>query len=178
MTKKLPTKEEIHLFRQTIGKVRDIKNDKVQLSSESKPKPYPKRSLTSIQDAPKDIREADIEMVGMEDTLSFVVDGLPKNVLTKLRQGHFGLDAEIDLHGLNSQEAKTQLLFFIQSCLKDKCRCIHIIHGKGYRSEERFPVLKNNLNFWLRQHKDVQAFCSASPKDGGTGAVYVLLHAS
>jgi len=27
----------------------------------------------------------------------------------------------------------------------------------------------------LRQHKDVQAFCSAPPRDGGTGAVFVLL---
>jgi len=53
---------------------------------------------------------------------------------------------------------------------------VHIIHGKGYRSENSHPVLKNNLNQWLRQHRDVQAFCSASAKDGGAGAVLVLLH--
>jgi DNA-nicking Smr family endonuclease len=39
-------------------------------------------------------------------------------------------------------------------------------------------VLKNNLNSWLRQHKDVQAFCSTPPKDGGTGAIFVLLQLS
>jgi DNA-nicking Smr family endonuclease len=27
----------------------------------------------------------------------------------------------------------------------------------------------------LRQHKDVLAFCSARPVDGGSGALYVLL---
>jgi DNA-nicking Smr family endonuclease len=40
------------------------------------------------------------------------------------------------------------------------------------------PVIKNELNRWLRQHKDVQAFCSASQKDGGTGALFVLLRLS
>jgi DNA-nicking Smr family endonuclease len=55
---------------------------------------------------------------------------------------------------------------------------VHIIHGKGYRSVDSHPVLKNDLNLWLRQHKDVQAFCSAPPKSGGTGAVFVLLRLS
>jgi len=45
----------------------------------------------------------------------------------------------------------------------------------GYRSENNLPVLKNDLNFWLRQHQEVQAFCSATQKDGGAGAVFVLL---
>ena len=31
------------------------------------------------------------------------------------------------------------------------------------------------LDRWLRRHRDVLAFCSARPVDGGTGAVYVLL---
>ena len=54
-------------------------------------------------------------------------------------------------------------------------RCAHIIHGKGYRSGERQPVLKRKVNYWLRLRPDVLAFCSATPRDGGTGAVYVLL---
>jgi len=36
-------------------------------------------------------------------------------------------------------------------------------------------VIKNKVNSWLRQHQDVLAFHSAMPKDGGNGAVYVLL---
>ncbi|MDD1606319.1 MAG: Smr/MutS family endonuclease, partial [Methylococcaceae bacterium] len=54
----------------------------------------------------------------------------------------------------------------------------HIVHGKGHRSPDNYPIIKNNLNVWLRQHKDVQAFCSATPKNGGTGAVVVLLQLS
>jgi DNA-nicking Smr family endonuclease len=39
-------------------------------------------------------------------------------------------------------------------------------------------VIKSLLDGWLRRRKDVLAFCSARPHDGGTGAVYVLLRAS
>jgi DNA-nicking Smr family endonuclease len=96
-------------------------------------------------------------------------------VLKKLRKDKYGLDAEIDLHGLNSNEAKRLLIQFLHDCVTDGCRCVHIVHGKGYRSADNHPVLKNELNIWLRQHNVVQAFCSAPPKDGGAGAVYVLL---
>lgn len=37
------------------------------------------------------------------------------------------------------------------------------------------PVLKQKVNLWLRQRQDVLAFCSALRRDGGTGALYVLL---
>ncbi|MGH8521143.1 MAG: Smr/MutS family protein, partial [Gammaproteobacteria bacterium] len=37
------------------------------------------------------------------------------------------------------------------------------------------PVLKGKLNLWLQRRKDILAFSSARPADGGTGAVYVLL---
>jgi DNA-nicking Smr family endonuclease len=54
-------------------------------------------------------------------------------------------------------------------------RCVRIIHGKGYRSGARGPVLKTAVNLWLRRHMDVMAFTSARTIDGGTGALYVLL---
>ncbi|WP_425411963.1 Smr/MutS family protein [Methylomicrobium agile] len=59
-----------------------------------------------------------------------------------MRKGQFGLDAEIDLHGLTSEEAKRQLLIFLQRAVIDGCRCVLIIHGKGYRSPDNLPVLK------------------------------------
>jgi DNA-nicking Smr family endonuclease len=111
----------------------------------------------------------------MEDGLSFAIEGLRSNVFKRMRQGYFGLDAEMDLHGLTAIRAKQQLLHFLDDCVSNGYRCVHIVHGKGYRSHDRQPVLKNELNLWLRQHHDVQAFCSASQKEGGTGAVLVLL---
>ena len=179
MAKKKLTPEDINLFRQTIGKVHAVKSDKVLLTLDNKPKPYPKKAqAANVEEHLSGTAEFDIEQVGIEDSLSFISPGLQHNVLKKLRKGQFGLDAEIDLHGLNSNEAKRQLLHFLHDNVEEGCRCVHIVHGKGYRSNDNHPILKNNINLWLRQHKDVQAFCSAPPKDGGTGAVFVLLRLS
>ena len=66
------------------------------------------------------------------------------------------------------------MIAFMQECRQFGYRHVIIIHGKGYRSQGR-PVIKPMVNRWLRQDDEVLAFCSARPKDGGTGAVYVLL---
>lgn len=178
MAKKNLTPEYSDLFRQTIGKVRAVKNDNVLLTEDNKPKPYPKTQAVNVEEHLSGGAEFDVEKVGIEDSLSFIAPGLQHNILKKLRKGQFGVDAEIDLHGLSSNAAKQQLLHFLHNSVEDGCRCVHIVHGKGYRSADNHPVLKNNLNLWLRQHQNVQAFCSAPPKDGGTGAVFVLLQLS
>lgn len=175
MPKKTLTSEDSDLFRHTIGNVRSVNNDKVLLNQENKPKPYPRPLSVHGDSHLSNSATSELEKVGIEDSLSFIAPGLQNNVLKKLRRGYFGLNAEIDLHGLTSNEAKRQLLHFLQSCIEGGCRCVRIVHGKGYGSADNHPVLKNNLNLWLRQHKDVQAFCSAPPKDGGTGAVFALL---
>ena len=179
MAKKILTPEDSDLFHQTVGSVQSVKTDKVLFTPTDKPKPYPKPSVINVNGHLIDsVTALPIEKVGIEDSLSFLNTGLQHKVLKKLRNGFFGLDADIDLHGLSSDEAKRQLLNFLHRCVEDGCRCVHIVHGKGHRSPDQHPILKNNINLWLRQHKDVQAFCSASPKDGGTGAVFVLLQLS
>ena len=175
MAKKTLTPEDRDLFRHAIGKVRAVNNDKVLLHKDNKPKPYPRPLVADSESPFTDSAATEFEPVGLEDSLSYTAPGLQNNVLKKLRKGFFGLDAEIDLHGLTSNAAKQQLLHFLHDCVDAGCRCVHIVHGKGYRSADNHPVLKNNLNLWLRQHQDVQAFCSAPPKNGGTGAVFVLL---
>ncbi|WP_394753962.1 Smr/MutS family protein [Crenothrix sp.] len=152
-----------------------ITSDKVLLKPESKPSPVPKHAVATLDDYFLPSVDIDVEKLSVEDTLHFSAPGLQKNVIKKLRQGYFGLDAEIDLHGLNSHDAKQQLVRFLYDSVQNGRRCVHIIHGKGYRSPDNHPVLKNNLNIWLRQHKYVLAFCSALPKQGGAGAVIVLL---
>ncbi|WP_341325343.1 Smr/MutS family protein [Methylotuvimicrobium sp. KM2] len=174
MRKKSLTQEDRDLFRQTVGKVISIDSDKLHLSTTPKPKPIPaKRSVDNAQSLDESILVT--ELLSLEDSLSFLSPGLQKNVLRKMRKGHYGLDAEIDLHGLSSHEAKKQLLRFLHSCVEEGFRCVCIVHGKGYRSPDNLPILKNSLNLWLRQHRDVQAFCSAPHREGGTGAVFVLL---
>lgn len=178
VTKKSLSTEDVELFRQTIGKVKSIKQDNVLLQPEKKPPPRPRTKVADRDNPLQKLVDSPVEILSHEDRLSFIAPGLQKNVLKKLRKGYFGPDADIDLHGLSSQEAKRQLLNFLHHCVENGCRCVHIIHGKGYRSPDNHPILKNEINLWLRQHKDVLAFCSAPPKEGGTGAVFVLLKLS
>ena len=178
MAKKTLTPEDRALFRNSIGDVRTVHTDKVLLSAANKPKPYPKPTLSDARQPLNTALSNDgLEPVGLEDSLSYTAPGLQHSVLKKLRRGYFGIDAELDLHGLISTAAQQQLLHFLQHSVNAGYRCVHIVHGKGYRSTGQQPVLKNHINLWLRQHQDVQAFCSASPKDGGAGAVLVLLKA-
>ena len=178
MQDKTKKKEDSDLFLEAIGKVTPIKSEIRSIVPSKKPKPYPQKKTQQFADKLTVTQAESVNALHAEDTLSYTASGLQKNVLKKMRRGHYGLDAELDLHGLTSTEAKRELVKFLHFCEQDGCRCVRIIHGKGYRSENNLPVLKNDINIWLRQHQEVQAFCSATQKDGGAGAVVVLLRLS
>lgn len=175
MTKKTTSNDETALFRASVGKVRAIEHNQVLLKPSPKPKPFPRPANVSESDPLQNAVDEELELLYQEDSMAFLAPGVQKAVLKKLRKGRFGVHAEIDLHGLNSKEAQHYLLQSINICIEDGARCILVIHGKGYNSPNAQPVLKNDLNFWLRQHKDVLGFCSAPAKAGGTGALLVLL---
>jgi DNA-nicking Smr family endonuclease len=107
--------------------------------------------------------------------LSFQRAGVRIGVMRRLRRGLYPVDDELDLHGLTQSAARNQLADFLAHSRDGGLRCVRIIHGKGYRSGARGPVLKIAVNLWLRRHMDVMAFVSARAIDGGGGAVYVLL---
>ncbi len=108
---------------------------------------------------------------------SFRRPGVRTQVLRRLRRGLYPIEDELDLHGLSQAEARDRLAEFIAFHRNAGHRCLRVIHGKGYRSGARGPILKIAVNSWLRRHGDVMAFTRARSIDGGTGAVYVLLRA-
>jgi len=111
------------------------------------------------------------------DALAFQRPGVRTQVVRRLRRGLIPIEDELDLHGLSQTAAREQLAEFLEYRRTAGRRCVRIIHGKGYRSGARGPVLKMAVDLWLRRHSDVMAFTSARAIDGGTGAVYVLLRA-
>jgi DNA-nicking Smr family endonuclease len=113
--------------------------------------------------------------VATGEELVFVRDGIPHDVLRKLRRGKWVIQDEFDLHGLTAAEARPATAAFLQECRQRGIRCVRIIHGKGLRSRNRMPVLKRKLGHWLMVRDEVLAFCEARPMDGGSGAVVVLL---
>ena len=112
-----------------------------------------------------------------DEALSFQRAGVRIQTMRRLRRGLYPVENELDLHGLSQAAARQQLADFLAQSRDAGCRCVRIVHGKGYRSGARGPVLKAAVNLWLRRHLDVMAFVSARAIDGGSGAVYVLLRA-
>jgi DNA-nicking Smr family endonuclease len=120
---------------------------------------------------------ASADGVTADGALSFQRAGVRTQVVRRLRRGLIPVDDELDLHGLSQSAARSRLAEFLARSREGGLRCVRIIHGKGYRSGARGPVLKTAVNLWLRRHMDVMAFVSARAIDGGAGAVYVLLRA-
>lgn len=118
---------------------------------------------------------AAIDETNQGEPVSFLRSGLQRKVLKQLKRGDYPCESELDLHGMKVHEAESRLNQFLSGAIQQNRSCVLIIHGKGYRSENGKSVLKPATINWLKQYAKVKAFCSANPKDGGTGAVYVLL---
>ena len=112
------------------------------------------------------------------DSLQYRQAGVPETILRRLRRGHYRIEAAVDLHGMTLLEARSYLRDFLKDALARRLRCVRIVHGKGLRSGQRGPVLKNAVNSLLRRADLVLAFTSAAINDGGTGATLVLLRGS
>jgi DNA-nicking Smr family endonuclease len=111
----------------------------------------------------------------LEGEQTYLRPGLGADVLTKLRRGHWSVQADVDLHGQISAEAHDTLADFLAEACQQQMRCVRVIHGKGLRSPGGEPVLKGKVRRWLAQWDDVLAYVEAPPHDGGSGAVLVLL---
>ena len=92
-----------------------------------------------------------------------------------LRRGQWRAGAELDLHGLRVEQARHALLSFLDECQEHGIRCVRIVHGKGYGSQGLEPVLKDKARTWLVQKNEVLAFSEAPEREGGAGALLVLL---
>ena len=168
------------LFKNAVKNTRPLENHDTLQRVPQHPKPIPQQFLRDERQALVDslsdgyISPHDVE-TGEE--LLYLRDGQSPSVLSKLRRGFWVVQAQIDLHGLISDEARAYVAAFIADCKKNNIRCVRIVHGKGLGSRNREPVLKHKLRNWLMQKDEVIAYAQAKPEDGGSGAVIVLLKA-
>lgn len=168
--------DDINLFRNTVGPVVPVKDDKV-LPTHTKPPPVPMKTMEEDKLVLAELQDGMLDPAELEtgDELIFKRDGIQNRVFTRLRKGEFSTEAQIDLHGMTVEVARETLKRFLAECRDRHRKCVKIIHGKGIGSKNGKPVIKNKVNVWLQRRDDVLAFCSARPVDGGTGAIYVLL---
>jgi DNA-nicking Smr family endonuclease len=116
----------------------------------------------------------------VEDTPEYIEGtsyDVPAEIAGRLHQGRYSIQAHLDLHGMNAQDAKVVFEKFLKWAVATGKRGVLIIHGRGLTSPAE-PVLKTRVIEWLTRgpwRKWVAAYASARLHDGGTGATYVLL---
>jgi DNA-nicking Smr family endonuclease len=170
-----PSDEDRELFRKAVEDVRPLPGGRDPPGRHSPP---PRATFRRADEAAvlAESLAADPEAEsGTGEDLSFRRPSVSIAVFRRLRRGEFSVRDELDLHGCTAVEARTALYQFLAEAGVAGARCVKVIHGKGRRSGHQGPVIKRKLGRWLQLRADVQAYCSARPVDGGTGAVYILL---
>lgn len=166
--------DDLKYFQQAMKDVKPlaIKNKNIKVIFKKTPRA---RKFISI-DAETDLEDITTKNITSDEKLFFVQPGggLQQNLLQKLKQGKIKISKVLDLHGMVVDEARLAVSHFIKQSRLQHHRYIMIVHGKGKSSQDT-PILKNHVNHWLMQIPSILAFCSAAPKDGGTGALYVVL---
>lgn len=116
------------------------------------------------------------------------VAGLDRRTAERFRKGTLPIDSRLDLHGLNREQAHAALRLFVRQCHAAGKRCLLVITGKGargkpdadnpYTTPEPPGRLKREVPGWLANADlapMILATATAIPRDGGSGALYILL---
>ena len=107
-----------------------------------------------------------------------VPSGISASQAEKLKKGKIRPERTIDLHGFTQFRAHSYINDEIIKCYKNNIRSILIITGKKFGKMGAEGVLKKEVPKWLNLSplKEVVLMTSwATPRDGGEGALYVLL---
>jgi DNA-nicking Smr family endonuclease len=165
------TTEDKMLFEQAIGQIKPMVQDTIDPVKNS-----PKKKRTTLLKDQQQRLQAEFFFSDQFEAhfsdngpIKYARDEQAHYLCKRLRRGEFVPDLILDLHGYTQQQAKRELAALIAACEKEHAECINIIHGKGS------GILKNRLPHWLVQHPAVIAFHQAPLRDGGDGALLVLV---
>ncbi|WP_111977101.1 endonuclease SmrB [Algibacillus agarilyticus] len=161
---------DMDLFRQEMGGMRQIKQDKIQ------PETVRNKQKIALDIEKHATREATFYFsdtfepaIDSDSALKYVQAGFANDLAKRLRRGDFQPNLIADMHGMTRENAKLELAELIHVAQKEHCRCICIVHGIGS------GVLKNKIPHWLVQHPKIAAFHQAPLEFGGKGAILALV---
>lgn len=162
--------DELALFRQEIAGARAFKQDKIHFSRPTK------KNTISTQAKQIKLEQAEFFFsdqyepnIDSKAVLSYVKEGHDSFLAKQLRRGDFPPELILDLHGLNKEDTKAELVALISACKKQHIHCACVMHGIGLQ------VLKNKVPHYLVQHPDVIAMHQAPLEWGGKSAVLILI---
>lgn len=98
--------------------------------------------------------------------------GVDRRTADRLKRGKLPIEARLDLHGHSRESAHQALYSFIHAAHSAERRCVLVVTGKGK------GILQEAVPRWLNDpslRPMVLSVQYAQQRDGGTGALYVLL---
>lgn len=104
--------------------------------------------------------------------------GIDRATSERLKRGRLAIEARLDLHGMTQDEAHRAVSGFVGGSRAAGLRCVLVITGRGAVGG---GVLRQAVPRWLDEpglRRHLLAVTSAQPRDGGTGALYLLLRRS
>ncbi len=162
------------LFEAAMRHVKPLAPSKKITPEPERPKPRVRKPAIDSETSLSALSDFEtLDPLSSDDLVEFARPGLQNKILRDLRTGKYNIEAILDLHGMTVVEAREALHQFFLQCTKRRLRHVLIIHGKG-RGDQK-PILKNKINHWLRQLSEVLAFCSATGREGRSGAMVVYL---
>jgi DNA-nicking Smr family endonuclease len=173
------------LWQAALRDVKPLRRRGPKLAAKPVPKPpLPAPSTVPAPAPPAAARPAprpDAKLAPLLPITGQRAPGLDKASAERLKRGRYPIEARIDLHGMTQDDAHRTLGDFIARSARTGLRCVLVITGKGLRrlgDEGQAGILRNAAPRWLNEAPNrarILAFAAAQPRDGGSGALYVLL---
>ena len=148
---------------------RDVK--RLAVRSEAPPPLPPKPAVKKNGDISAPLQPAPALPPLMPDRFA----GIDRANAERLKRGKHEIEARLDLHGMTQAEAHRELGAFIRASRATGKRCVLVITGRGSAGG---GVLKRAVPRWLDEPEfrpHLLAIATAQPRDGGNGALYVML---
>lgn len=183
-----PSREDADLWRHVTGDVKPLARREKPPASSGAPSdassgsapPVPRsksRKPAAATDLRKPAPPPAPPVPRAPDLTHGVSPGLDRRTADKLSRGRMQIEARLDLHGMTQAQAHRRLISFIEGHQDTGRRCVLVVTGKGTWREEG-GVLREAVPRWLNEpdlRPRILSFCHAQRKDGGDGALYILL---
>ncbi|MEM6159273.1 DNA endonuclease SmrA [Erwinia sp. P6884] len=169
--------EDEDLFRTAMGDVTPLK-EATNIHWLKSPQARPPRQHPEEEQLDNPLVSGFLTIVPLTTPLEYKAEGIQQGVLDKLRLGKYQQDASLNLLRQPVEICRQTLYTFMLQAQRHNLRNLLIVHGKGREDESHANIVRSYLARWLQQFEAVQAFCTAQPHHGGSGACYVALRKS
>jgi DNA-nicking Smr family endonuclease len=159
MTARHPSREERALWRAAMSGVAPL------------PDPGALPAVLPVAEKTRPRAKKPVRAAAFSELTTAAAPGLDRRSAERLRRGARRIEARLDLHGMTQAEAHRALDEFLALADAAGQRCVLVITGKG-------GVLRAGVPRWINEQPSrsrVLAVMPAQPKDGGAGALYILL---